>query len=255
MDESASMSEQEKTFSSGQFRRLALSLSFLIGLGAVGFLFAQDQVINKSEVSSLVQEPSLSGESSIGRTLSSNQDTEISPQRQSSGAEALLNSSPKPDTSQEVQEILELRQSLGGSVLDGLDLGPDAEKIRAEMQMEFQKEMVRLANENASREAAQRAASNSKLKRNGALPLISGISQQQKTSSIIGFVSEANQSSISVDQVKVMRKIARQMEELAWELESTESYQHADRLRDQSRRIREQCRQTISESVGLNRHR
>lgn len=60
-------------------------------------------------------------------------------------------------TEMEVQKILSLQSEVGGSILGGLDPGPDGEKLKAEMTAEFERELRRLVQESNSRKHANRA--------------------------------------------------------------------------------------------------
>ncbi len=124
----------------------------------------------------------------------------------------------------EITEILELRKSLGGgviSILGDLENAPSKQKL----QEEFEAGLARLVLEG----------------RSGSKPIIQGRPSPQ--ASLPPVRSRLSAENLRI-KVTAIRRVSKQLEQLAWDLEEIDAFEEADRLRQQAADLRQQARQT-----------
>lgn len=149
-----------------------------------------------------------------------------------------------------LDEMFLLRNSIGGGLsgsLSELAAGgqESREALQAEMDDAFREELARLmqqASENVDKARNSTAPTEILPPRNIQVPSIEVPNQlrpaQMKDRAVrAGGVAVWNQA-----QVIKVRKVARMLEELAWELEDVGAYQNADRLRSEAEEMRLKAR-------------
>lgn len=122
---------------------------------------------------------------------------------------------------EELKEILELRKSLGGGVISVL--GDMAEgDAKQQLQAEFEAELGRLMGQETQSAPPTHASLGQPL------PLMESMAQPMG-------------GNINV-RVAAMRRVSRNLEELAWELEEIHAFAEADQLRQQAQDLRRKSR-------------
>lgn len=165
-----------------------------------------------------------------------------------------LERSGKSLKQEELDEILSLRQSLGGGVMSVLGDMADGD-TKQELQAEFKAELGRLMQGN-SQAKPQLPAGVGKVGPRMPLPpinsagavsgmppspvqpgsLLPPVGQQQ-------LLSVARLPGVNLEmRIDAMRRVSRQLEELAWELEEIDAYAEADQLRRQAQELRQKSR-------------
>ena len=129
---------------------------------------------------------------------------------------------------EELDDIMELRKSLGGGVMSVLGDMADGE-VKQQLQADFESELGRLMQERSPVLPPKKAGTGPQ---RGALPL--RVAEQPAKTGIHA-------------RVAALRRVSRNLEELAWDLEEINSYAEADQLRQQAQELRRKSRTMLEQ--------
>lgn len=180
-----------------------LSVAFLLSLSVSGVAQEVDGLLQK-KTPVANQVPSLQA---------------VSPQEPVSPANSLR-------SGQELNEIMDLRRSMGGgvsSILGDLGSGNSEEGL----QQDFEAELARLMEQGEA----------------GKAPVLQGPVPTLAVQESMVLPPITNRPTPHAkEKVAAIRRVSRQLEALAWDLEEIDAYGEADRLRQQASDLRQQAR-------------
>ena len=136
----------------------------------------------------------------------------------------------QPKTSTQIDEMIEMRESIGGSILGGLDLGLERAELDKDMDRVFREELERLAKQQIEQEELNRQRAQIA---NASLSTADGSGASQGSRP---FVVD------SWEKAKAFYEVACQLEQAAWQLEQVGAYDAGASLRARANELRQKAR-------------